>query len=55
MKPHHFFAFSSATSWSALTVNQWFLEWNPTLQGLVFILAIITSLFAIAGYLKHKK
>jgi hypothetical protein len=55
MKNFHVATAASATSWSALALNEFFTTWNPVLQGTVYILAIITSIFALFGYLKHKK
>ena len=41
------------TNYSAILVN-WFVEYDPVLQGIVYFLAILTSLIALYGWFSQK-
>lgn len=52
---HNFFGWITTTAgWvlSAAAIQEWFIHWNPVLQGILFIVTIISTLIFIG---KNKK
>ena len=46
------FATISVFNWSALAINEWFIHWNPTIEGLVYLCALISSVITFIHWLR---